>query len=321
MSNPGRTTLVALTLIAMSLAFCGCSKDRPTKPKQEASSYKGPKVLLKPKLRAGDYSQSVGFDFDTKISGGRSNVKMTMNMLMEASLSAEPPAANGNQIVKTTFDRVKTDVDLAGTSMSYDSSRAGSSGSPLAAGLAPLVGWTATLTFADDNTILKAEGLDELMSRVKNGPGSADARESLKGVYDSLAEGSLYGEWEALFPKHPVGPGDRWQGVMNQRNDVFGDVNVNCNVICQDIRDTPEGKVAIIDFIGTTTIKNKTLENGSGRIEKMDMWLKGRTQFNLDLGTATEVALDFEADGDMRSGGERAGMDIEGTVTFTMSRK
>lgn len=326
-----RTVCVLFALVFVCAGAVGASagdlKDRLDKPAARKSTYTGPKVQLTVKFTPGSYvlseSMSVPLKMKMQIAGQTQAMDMTMAVTVVGDVDISKPADSGEQDVRFTCRKIKTEISMPGTTMKYDST-----GPPekqtreLARALKPLIGVAVTLTGKDGKWKNVSEALNTVLGKI----GNAQMRQRMKGTWEPFLKEMLTKHWARMIPPKPVGPGDEWKSALNVTTvPMLGDMNFTANCRLRDVRDTPQGKVAIIDFVVKAKVADREIKPGAGglpmkmKIETLTTYMTGTTEFNMDIGLATRVDLkqDLAAKMSASQGAMTMPIDIEADVKYT----
>jgi hypothetical protein len=283
-------------VLALAALSAGCTSGRLKEPKQEASSYTGPKVELKTKIAPGKYLMSTLQTVKAEAENSSKEDVTSLTQSLDVTMEARAAESSGAQQVHYLVKHLTLDGKSGRETIRFDSSDPGKSRGALAMALRELIDWEEAVKYSAGDKSFEIVSSDS--------PEDDEELDARRTVVKSLSWDSRNGEAGRLLPTGPVGPGDRWTGKATMKHENLGDMEMDCNVLCQDVRDTPQGKVVVVDYVGSAVLTNQGAVDNV-KCDKADLYIQGRLLFNLDLGLCTEVANTTEFVGDMSKGREK----------------
>ncbi len=307
-------------------ASAGDLKDRPDKPAAKPATYNGPKVKLEVKFTPGSYvlveKMTIPMKMKIKVGGQTQPMDMTMSMTVGGGVDISKINSSGEQDVRFVCQTIKADMTIPGMTMKYDSEGPESKQTgQLARALKPLVGVAVTLTGKDG----KWKNVDEALKTVLGKIGNAQMRQQMAGTWGPFLKELLTQHWAKMIPPEPVAPGDEWKSTITVSSvPMLGEMSFTANCRLQDIRNTAQGKIAIMDFIVKAKVADREVKPGPGgppvkmKIQTLQIYMTGTAEFNMDIGLATRLDLkqDLTATMSASQGGMNLSMDLEADVKY-----
>ena len=282
-----------------------------------------------------DLTESMGMRMNVLISGGSMRLGMSNDTTIGGDVQIDPPDAAGE--TRLTFAcrsvRAKMDVDAPqlpqGKHMSYDSALTPDYQDPsLAAMLRPMVGWEGHM-WARGGKFTRVDGVTELMQNIRwNAP--PEAQQMMAGFEKQMGDfmkEMLTQHWGELIPDKPIAPGDRWKGQLRVTSvPMIGEMTIDCECMLHRIEQGAKGKLAVIGFTATSTLRDRTVDlssmapgAGAARIETLTLSESGAFYFDTALGLSTRVGMEGRASGTMTV--EAAGQQARVNLNVEMKAK
>ena len=327
-----KKSVYILAVSVLFCVFCGSAlgddlKDRPDKPPAMPSTYKGPKVQLKVKFTPGSYvlteKMVIPMKMKMLVSGRTQRMNMDMTMAVGGGVDISKPNSSGEQDVSFACKSIKMGMSMLGITMNYDSDGPANKQTPqLAQALKPLVGVKVTLTGKDGKWKNVSQALDTVLGKIAN----AQMRQQMKGQWGPFLRELLTKHWAKMIPPEAVGPGDEWKAKMSVSGvPMLGNMDFVANCRLRDVKDTPAGKIAIIDFVVKAKIADRDVKPGPDgppvkmKIKTLTIYMTGSAEFNMAIGLGTRIDLkqDLAASMTASQGAMNMTIDMDADVTYT----
>jgi hypothetical protein len=133
----------------------------------------------------------------------------------------------------------------------------------------------------------------------------------------------LIKHWGKMIPQEPVAPRDVWERTITLDSmPMVGGAELRCAAGLVDIKESPEGQIAVITIAIETDLSSTPMDmtsmgggQGDASFEDFHLRITGTAHFNIDVGLATHLTMTMTGDGRMsvRPPGGRpqtAGMDM-----------
>jgi len=327
-----KKTLCVLVLLCASRAVAqpAAPDPKPDKPVRKPSKYTGPKVTLKVRFKPGSYAltETLSMKMAMKMIVGdqAQPMKITMDTTVGGDLDISKPNAAGEQDVRFVCRTVRMGMAMLGMTMSYDSEGPAEKQTPeLVKALKPIVGMSVTLTGKDGKWKNVPQALESVLAKVASTP---QMRQQVKGMMEPFMKEMLTKHWAKMLPTKPVGPGDEWTAKMEVTSvPVLGKMDFNAQCLLQDVEKTPDGTIALIDFVVKAGVTDRAVTPADGaatpmkmKIEKLDAHVMGTARFNMDVGLSTGVLLNQDLKAKMSAAGpngQKANIELEAKVQYT----
>ena len=310
-----------LSYLVCIAACCAtsCSKSKPDpfsvkdwidQQRKDTPQYTGPKVRLDVQFTPGSYTLTDTVETKQQIVSRDEERSTEERVTLAGDVEISRPDRSRGQTVRYTCRRVQQTSSARGGTQSYDSAGpADKQPKDLAAILAPLVGWQATVRVRDGK-YTKVEGLDSLVAKLSESlpPGTAkQVVPKLQNKMQTFLKHLLVKHWGKLMPAQAVGPGDTWDVQISVPAVPFlGDTTFDCTCLLQDIEEVKGSKVAILAFASTAVVKAQTVDLSmlgpmplQGEISKMEFITTGTAHFDLGVGLCTKTAVEMKGQGRM----------------------
>ncbi len=182
-----------------------------------APASSGAAVELKLNLRPGT-SYRVRSDNSLRMVQSMMGVEMEMSqrMVIYYTFTVRSASGGGEFTLDVNHEAVSLELDGIKGEMRWDSNLEAEPEHPLARGLAALVGESYTLRLNSVGEVLAVEGLDRIAEKMAgsveldNGGTREKALGGLRELVGEQAQKEMLGQLFAVYPAHPVEPGDSW---------------------------------------------------------------------------------------------------------------
>ena len=185
---------------------------------------------------------------------------------------------------------------------------------------------SVTLTGKDGKWKNVPEALESVLAQVASTP---QMRQQVKGMWGPFLKEMLTKHWAKMIPGKPVGPGDEWTAKMKVTSvPILGEMGFDAHCLLQDIEKTPDGTIAVIDFVVKAGVTDKAVTPGPGgpatpmkmKIDKLDAYVVGTARFNVKIGLCTGLILNQDMKAKMSAtspDGQGANIDLKAAGRYT----
>lgn len=289
------------------------------------------KIMLKQKYPPGTYVMTMTTDMKQEVPmGPRGAMQQDIKMLMVMELVAEPPGDDKSQKLHMTYKRIK--MSMTGmAAMSYDSASTQEQPNPMFGSMFKgLIDAQIDVTLGPDGKVTDVAGMDKIWDAiVKANPGAAPMLDQVKKQFGKDMFSQMFSGMDAMLPTGPIVRGHTWATQKKQNLPMIGAVDLKQTFKLKEIRKTPAGRVAIIDFTGKmTTDESKPIaENPAMPVKfgKIQIDQTGTMKLNAETGMMTDVTMNQNMHMEMviPTGPEGQEMNMaikqQGTVNMTVT--
>jgi len=263
------------SLLALSVFLSGCGNSGS----QEPAPPTGEKIKLALNLKAGDRKKlTVGVDSESKIQAAGKEMVMTMNIVTVMALEVLKVNADGEHLIKSTYEKMAMDMEGGPMTMSFDSSDPQDSESPMAEVLSGIIGQHFTIRMSNTGKTLGfevAEGMNPLI------------KQQIEQTMQNFSLGTT-------FPDFELDNGDSWESSITQDMNAIKVTNVSTNTLL----DRSDG-LATIGIAGVMKGSMKGTSNGTIEIDLGTGWIdSGEISMNMSMDQSgneveTEIKVTF----------------------------
>ncbi len=283
-----RKHIFILMLLAASLATTSCGKAR-----REDTPGADPRYALRTDTPPGDYEIAFTMLSTTVASGNGGSVRVDMAITM--NLEVDPADADGVKRAVLSFIRLK--IDTNGTH--FDSAAIDESRIPKMFPTETTAYGGLTKLWRDIEPIriivaMGEDGSQRILAIEGANDGSAVAEKvrsliSSAGFGDDSSGGAVH-DMAEMLPPVPVGVGAIWHSNITTTDSDLGvsGYEVECELMA--VEDTPEGKIATIEYTGDISAKPNHTNRKGMRIKKVDMDIQGTILLNIDTGLLVDTS-------------------------------
>ncbi len=240
----------------------------------------------------GSYTMTQTLNMDQAISGRGMEQQHKLSQTIVHSLVASKPDAAGERTLEMRIRRIKQEVKAGPQTMVYDSDLPPEKQtSPMAGLLGPLLKVKIVAVVGPDGTVRKVSGADEMWEEMaKNNPAVAMMAEAMKKNFGNATVQSLMLQAYEMMPGRPVGLGENWTSRMELPIPMVGGMKVEQKLWLKAIEDTPSGKVAVLEKVGTIKTDKPTqttIGPATVTFRSVEVAQKGQLRYNEKLGIFT----------------------------------
>jgi hypothetical protein len=242
-------TFHLLSLLSLLVFLSGCGKTDSHEPAPPT----GEKIKLALNLKAGDLKKiTVGVDSESKIQAAGKEMVMTMNIVTVMALEVLEVNADGEHLIKSTYEKMSMDMDGGPMKMSFDSSNPQESESPMAEVFSSIIGQHFTIRMSNTGKTLAfevAEGMNPLI------------KQQIEQTMQNFSLGMT-------FPDFEVDNGDSWESSITQDMNAIKVTNVSTNTLL----DQSDG-LATIGVAGVMEGSMNGTSSGTIKIDLSTGWI------------------------------------------------
>lgn len=260
------------------------------------------KVSLKYDYPPGQYDMHCVVAVNSQIEAKGQTIPQDMAMVMDISMVAGKPDANGVKKIEFGFSRLQNTVKMNGKVMAeYDSADPNRQSGPQASMYQAFSKAKMSFDLGPDGGISSVQGLDGLFAFDKDS--NADPRmvaqmaqmqkkfgDSMKGMFEDSAK---------ALPNKPVGPGDTWEYQINKELPLLGEAKIQAQCKLIKIEQTPQGgKTAVIESAIKFATDKPTSMPGpeSVQITMSGITVGGKATILVDVATGLQSQVNMDMD-------------------------
>ena len=265
------------------------------------------KIAIKVRYAPGTYvvTQKTEMQSEGTVLGNPGE-KYDTKSRFDMEMRAEEPQPDGHQKITVAYKHVTHSMAGGGMSVNYDSAHpedmSASLGeedisSTIGAAYSAILAVPFEVLLDEAGNVIKVTRMEksgetaaEEPPAAANNVGKDSGVEAVKAMFDLL---------KPLTPGTPVATGDTWTNIRTKRTPPVGDVDIEIHCTLEEIRQTPEGQLAVIAFEGKGSLKKAKPPEGAPAafsladlIRSMDTECSGKQTIRVDTGLV--VALDMD---------------------------
>ncbi len=207
-------------------------------------------VTLKAGYEPGTYVMTMTMNMDgatTMPTGQAMSQKMTMMMVTEMEVGAADE--QGTKKMRVTFKRVAQSVSAAGQSISYDSAAPEGGNPMLATTLGVMLDKPMEMKLGADGKVVEVSGMDKMWDAMAaENPRMAPMLSNMKQRFGDSYLSNMMDWSHRMMPDKPVAVGQDWDASIEMPIPMLGQVQVKQKCNLKELKDTPQGQVAVIAF-------------------------------------------------------------------------
>ncbi len=286
----------------------------------------GEKVLIKQRFAPGAYLTTTKMVTDQTINvNNMPQPPQHIEMLMAMKTVISKPDAKGFKKMVITYERIKQEMKMGATAISYDSSGPKDKQNPiLSQTVGVLLKAKIEATIDRDGKIVKVGGLNELWDKMgeQNEMMKPMMAKMKKEMGDAMIEKMIM-QGQVMLPKKPVGVGETWKNDLEMGAPIIGKIKMSLDCKLDSIITRGGAKIAVISFNSTAKGVKPSETKMMGMkmiIHKFDMKQKGKAEVDTDNSMSGVVNVDQTGDIDMaitNPNGQKIPMKINQKVRMT----
>jgi hypothetical protein len=285
--------LLIISLLALSLPFCGCNKAGKIGEKSEFKPPAGP-MEFKLKWPQGErLEQSIDMKMqnDVKIPNQPQPMHQDITMDMGYEMNVLQANPDGTHEIEMDFLSARMQMVMGGkTMLDYDSAKKLEAGKrdPVGDVFSKMIGSKIRYYLDATNAVERVEGVDDMLNRMSTGPNAQQAAPMKsffsEGYFKQMMNANL------MLPQKPVQPGDTWTVQLEYPMGMMGTMAISYDFTFLNWEMHGKRTCAKLEFQGTVTTKkpdNPTPGQMSMTIQ--DGTTSGNSWFDPELGITIDT--------------------------------
>ncbi|MCD4824088.1 MAG: hypothetical protein K8S55_05735 [Phycisphaerae bacterium] len=332
--------LVGLAIITL-VFHVQCSSRKEDCPGNE------PRVTLKEHYPPGKYVMTYDQKMTQQVKSQGQNANISSSTLMTIHLDVNKPGADGCKTAILRYKRIEANINgividtddppvkpkkkaTGFPSIHAPQSQSSSPKKLLDSIFREFINARITIRLTPDDEIAKIEGSDVLWDRLaKKLPHQAQqmVSEFKKTMGDKMTM-DMFSATKGMLPSKAVGVKAVWHPTITKDLPFMGKASYEAECELLDLRDTSNGKLAVVAFTSKITeddITNKNISNMGVAIFVSDMELQHTGEFQIDVDTGIMKRFTMQQNGTVEmdaspSGGKKVTMTtkLNNSITYTV---
>jgi hypothetical protein len=249
----------------------------------------------------------------TKMIQNIMDQNMDMNMDYNLNSTYRISTEGNNKKLTLVYDKLNMNMQIMGQQVKMSSDDTDTS-NEVSAAFRALKGQSLSLVIDEYGKVLKVEGAQEMLDKIK---GVAQQKEAMKGVVGEDALKNMIEQSFGFYPKSPVKTGESWTTEMSLKQPYIIAGSATYTLV------KVEGKKAFIDFTGklATDSSSSITTNGIDVGFAIEGAFSGSTEVDIDTGMPLKSFIQQNMKGNIEAAGQKIPMAVNSDITMTTVRK
>ncbi len=249
----------------------------------------------------------------TKMIQNIMDQNMDMNMDYNLNSTYRISTEGNNKKLTLVYDKLNMNMQIMGQQVKMSSDDTDTS-NEVSAAFRALKGQSLSLVIDEYGKVLKVEGAQEMLDKIK---GVAQQKEAMKGVVGEDALKNMIEQSFGFYPKSPVKTGESWTTEMSLKQPYIIAGSATYTLV------KVEGKKAFIDFTGklATDSSSSITTNGIEVGFAIEGAFSGSTEVDIDTGMPLKSFIQQNMKGNIEAAGQKIPMAVNSDITMTTVRK